>query len=203
MDMTHFYVYAHKLPDTDIIFYVGKGKGDRATNFRHRNNFWKRIVEKHGKPKVEYLVQEVEEEFAFLVEQEAISLYRKRGYILANLTDGGEGPSGRKHSPETIEKLSLKKQGYIPYNKGIKTGPLSPEHREKIKNAMLGRTITASAREKLSAAHKGKKKTDAAKKAMSEAKKGKVSNRKGVTLSKETKKKISLAQRNKKCLQFT
>ena len=42
-----FYVYLHKKPNGQI-FYVGKGKGYRATQKSNRNAYWKRVVDKYG-----------------------------------------------------------------------------------------------------------------------------------------------------------
>ena len=43
-----YYVYLHLKADTNEIFYVGKGKGVRATTLHNRNNYWKNVVTKHG-----------------------------------------------------------------------------------------------------------------------------------------------------------
>jgi hypothetical protein len=39
-----FYVYEHIRPDTNKVFYVGKGSGYRSGITQHRNNYWKNIV---------------------------------------------------------------------------------------------------------------------------------------------------------------
>ncbi len=51
---------------------------------------------------------------AFIGESSFIEDYKSRGYILYNLTNGGEGPSGAKRSIETKIKMSLahQKTGY-------------------------------------------------------------------------------------------
>ncbi|QGH72168.1 MAG: intron associated endonuclease 1 [Caudovirales sp. ctOwN3] len=193
--MREYYVYTHSTPDKKQVFYVGKGHSDRALNFRTRSILWKRKVEKHGIPIVDILLKSTDEEFILFVEQEVIDKYRKNGSKLVNLTDGGEGISGHKHSAETKKLMSDKKIGFVPYNKGKKIGPLSKEHKEKLKQAMKGRHFSQETREKLSISLTGKKKSNQAKLAMSRAKKGKVSNRKGITLSQETKLKISESRR--------
>lgn len=43
-----FYIYAHYTLDTNEIFYIGKGKGNRLGHKRGRSNLWKNIVNKHG-----------------------------------------------------------------------------------------------------------------------------------------------------------
>lgn len=43
-----FYTYLHRRNDTGQVFYVGKGKGQRAHDKYKRSAHWKRIVAKHG-----------------------------------------------------------------------------------------------------------------------------------------------------------
>lgn len=85
-----FYVYAHTRNDTGAIFYVGKGRGDRACLKKGRSEHWRRIEQKHGRT-VLMLAEGLDEELAFLVEQEAIDKLRMIGVQLVNMTDGGEG----------------------------------------------------------------------------------------------------------------
>jgi len=42
--MDSFYVYIHLNPETKAIFYVGKGKGNRITSFKSRNELWQDYV---------------------------------------------------------------------------------------------------------------------------------------------------------------
>jgi len=42
-----YYVYAHIRNDTDSVFYIGKGRGNRAYSKR-RNKHWSNIVNKCG-----------------------------------------------------------------------------------------------------------------------------------------------------------
>ena len=39
-----YYVYIHVNPETKEIFYVGKGKGNRLTSLKSRNELWKDYV---------------------------------------------------------------------------------------------------------------------------------------------------------------
>jgi hypothetical protein len=102
-----FYVYEHIRLDTNAVFYVGKGKGRRCFETRRRNPHWQRIVAKAGGFDVRVVVDQLDEEFAFLAEQELISKLKCQGFELANLTDGGEGASGYVHTDETRQLLSL------------------------------------------------------------------------------------------------
>lgn len=99
-----YLVYQHRKADTNEIFYVGKGKKRRPTQLYGRNQYWYRTVNKHGFY-AEILVKDIDEEFALLIEKEAIDVYRKRGIKLVNITDGGEGSSGYKHTEEHKAKL--------------------------------------------------------------------------------------------------
>lgn len=102
-----FYVYVHRRADTNKVFYVGKGKRDRATS-KQRNQYWKRIVALYGYT-IEIVINGMQENKAHQLEMELISFYGKEN--LANLTDGGEGRSGSKHSESTKKKISQKLVG--------------------------------------------------------------------------------------------
>jgi len=104
-----FYAYVHS-DQNGKPFYVGKGKGKRAWSRRARNKWWKKIVEKRGL-QVKFLVKNVDEELAFLCEQEAISVFKMRGEVLCNMTDGGEGSSGYVQTEQAKEKLRVEKSG--------------------------------------------------------------------------------------------
>jgi len=84
-----YYVYEHIRLDTGKPFYVGKGKGGRATVTQGRNPKWHDIADRCGF-KARIVVQGVDEEFAYLAEIELIDLRRRTGHSLANITDGGE-----------------------------------------------------------------------------------------------------------------
>lgn len=88
-----YYVYEHLKADTKEIFYVGKGSRRRAKDLDNRSKYWWNIVNKHGFD-VRFVVKDVDEEFAFLVERERIDQLRRLKVKICNLTDGGEGSSG-------------------------------------------------------------------------------------------------------------
>jgi len=99
-----YYVYQHSKADNNQVFYIGKGKGKRFKENRKRNDFWHRVVNKHGYiPKI--IVNNLDEELAFLCEVEVIDLYKRLGFQLVNATNGGEGASGYKHSEEHKNKM--------------------------------------------------------------------------------------------------
>jgi hypothetical protein len=101
-----FYVYEHIRLDTNAVFYVGKGKGRRCFEARRRNQHWKRVVAKAGGFDVCIVVDKIDEELAFLAEQELIAKLKSQGASLTNITDGGEGTSGYRHTDEARIKFS-------------------------------------------------------------------------------------------------
>jgi hypothetical protein len=101
-----FLTYAHYTPQGRL-FYIGKGSSERRAHyFGGRNNYWNKIVAKYGTPEVQVLAHWDTEEEALSHEVLLISCYRDMGYELANLTDGGEGTSGYKHTEEHRRKNS-------------------------------------------------------------------------------------------------
>jgi len=148
--LNQFYVYEHIRNDTGDVFYIGKGKGYRATasGKEHRSEYWHRIVKKAKGFTVRYVCKNIEEELAFLIEVERIDQLRKRGIKLCNMTDGGDGLSGLL---------------------------FTMEHRRKIGNAHRGKKISLETRSKISSSVKssGFKHTSEMLKKMSEAHKGK------------------------------
>jgi len=147
-----FYTYVHRRADTGEVFYVGKGKRDRAYVKRHRNNLWHRIVDKCG------LVVEIVRYFdveadAFQHERELIAHYRQSSALLANFTDGGDGASGAKRSEETRRKMSEA-------GKGKHNWTPSAEIRLKMSLSHMGKKQSPEAIAKSAAFHRGRKRSD-------------------------------------------
>ena len=188
-----FYVYEHIRKDTLIPFYIGKGKDRRARSLSGRSPYWLNVVNKAGGYEIKYLAKDIDEEFAFLLEIEAIDVYRKRGLMLANLTDGGEGISGYKYSPEIIQKIAEK-------NRGLKR---SDDSKEKMSAIKRGRKLPEETKAKMSATKKGKPPNNMGKvytvsKPFSEEHRNKMSeSRKGRKMSVESSIKKSLATKGK------
>jgi hypothetical protein len=133
-----FYTYSHVTPQNRL-FYIGKGQGKRAHQLKYRNEKWKKVVVKYGQPIVQILAHWKTEAEALDHEMLLISCFKDMGYDLANLTDGGEGTSGYKHTPEQIEKNRLAKLGFIPWNKGISSGlKHSDEFKQRISQVHTG-----------------------------------------------------------------
>ena len=104
-----YYTYAHYKADTGEIFYIGKGKSNRA--FNSRSDHWKNVVNKHGL--IVKIIADFEHEVdAFKMEIHLIAMIgRKDKGIgpLINLTDGGDGASGCIRTAITKNKMSVAK----------------------------------------------------------------------------------------------
>lgn len=145
-----FYVYVHRRADDNRIFYVGKGKRDRATS-RQRNQYWKRIVALHGYT-IEIVLDGLPEDKAHQLEMDLISHYGRKN--LANLTDGGEGRSGSKQSNATREKISQKLVGVKKTDATklkMKEAQNKYEAKERGRAQSLGRVHTDATKQKISA----------------------------------------------------
>jgi len=101
-------VYRHIRLDTNQPFYIGIGKTEKRAYAKHqRNKHWHSIVNKHGY-KVQIMLDDLTWEEAQQKEREFIQLYGRADLglgTLANLTNGGDGVLGYKHTEEHIAKL--------------------------------------------------------------------------------------------------
>lgn len=106
-----YYVYLHRRATDNEVFYVGKGKNNRATSKVNRNSWWQSVVEKHGYI-VEYVESNLSESDAFELEAETIKFYKSNGHTLTNLTEGGGGVAGYKRTVDQNEafKAVLRKK---------------------------------------------------------------------------------------------
>lgn len=121
--MNIFYVYEHWRPDRDECFYVGKGKGGRANELRHnRSRLHKFIQAKLSRlgtaVEVRVVAAGLSEPEAFAMERERIAFWRADGADLANWTNGGEGPSGYKQTPEHRQRRAAAKSAYYATSEG-------------------------------------------------------------------------------------
>ena len=194
-----FYVYEHIRLDNNTCFYVGKGKGNRAYEL-DRNDFHDNISNSYGHAVV-IVKDNLTEEEAFELERDTIEDYvftlgygidiegyknRENDEFLTNLTFGGEGSSGFKHSEETKRKISES-------HKGIK---YSEEVKRKMSEAKKGIKYSEEAKRKMSEAKKGIQLSEEHKKKISESCKGR-------QLSEETKRKMSKSKKGRKCSEET
>lgn len=105
-----FYVYEHLKKTDGSVFYVGIGKVARAYNFSGRSKYWQNSKEKYG---VSVNIvrrcktwEEACEWEKFLIAFYGLSIY---GGCLVNLTYGGDGSVGYKHSVDNIHKMKEEK----------------------------------------------------------------------------------------------
>ena len=141
-----YYTYFHVRKDTGVIFYVGKGKDDRAWSLSGRNKEWLAAVEKHGMGVLIVDRFEIEED-ALAHERYLILTLKSAGFTLANLTVGGGGLSGFTVADETKLKISRSQKGK----------KLSPEHVAAMRAGQKGKKRSEEARRNMSAAFKGRK----------------------------------------------
>lgn len=121
MSDNKYYVYVHKYasgPKSGQVFYVGKGAyKDRCKSKSGRNLYWNRIVSKYGYTH-SVVIRFSEEICAFSFERALIKLYGREN--LCNLTDGGEGTSGRIVSESQRLKCSNSNKGKKPSQKTMR-----------------------------------------------------------------------------------
>lgn len=105
------YLYRHIRLDVNQPFYIGIGSDDdfkRSREKSNRNKHWRNIV-KNTSYDVDILMDGLSWEDACEKEKEFIKLYGRSDLklgTLCNLTEGGEGVIGMKHSDETKRKIS-------------------------------------------------------------------------------------------------
>lgn len=121
------YLYRHIRSDKNEPFYIGMGtvyKQDensktetvfykRAYSIQHKNNIWKKIVNK-TKYEVDIILESNNYEFIKSKELEFIKLYGRinlKTGILSNLTNGGDGTIGYTHSKEFKDNCKKRMSG--------------------------------------------------------------------------------------------
>jgi len=158
-----FYTYCHTRNDTNKVFYIGKGKDNRAFHTHQRNKYWHHIVDKYGfKSKI--LAYWNSEKEAFNHEKLLISCFKDMGYKLVNMSDGGEGQSGFIHTQESKLKIKAKLTGkpkteqhklnVIEARKNYKPTEAT---KEKLRNLRVGTKLTQEHKEKIAKSRIGKK----------------------------------------------
>lgn len=197
-----FYAYIHVRPGADAngAFYVGKGHGRRSHDFTRRNPYHQRIIDKHGPKNIEVARLDCSDEaIAFELERGLIKCLRRMGVALTNVTEGGEGVSGLRHSSEAKVKMSKTRKGR---EHTEATKAKMSKVRSGANNAFFGRTHSAETKQKISDAKKfksawhllGKPKSYETREKISQALKGRV----GHKHTEEAKAKMSAAQKSRK-----
>jgi hypothetical protein len=121
--MENYYVYCHRNPITNEIFYIGKGTKHRAYVKQNRGKHWNNYVKKHGIPLVEILYDNLNEDESLILEKKLIKTFGRKELNnggLVNSTDGGEGCSGLVHSDEVKKIISECRKNKPGNNKGKK-----------------------------------------------------------------------------------
>lgn len=116
--MNIYYVYFY-LRDDFTPYYVGKGKLNRC--FTKNKN--EKIKSPKDKNKILIVKQNLSELQSLILERYYIRWFGRKDNntgILRNLTDGGEGASGRKLTEEQKYKCGNATRGKIAWNKGRK-----------------------------------------------------------------------------------
>jgi hypothetical protein len=112
-------LYTHFTESGDI-FYVGICKDSRVNirpfDYNSRNKIWKRIRAKYG-VRTKVLLTGCSEDFIKSLEIWLIAVLGKKteNGILANITDGGDGVRGTRHSIDSRVKMSIAKKGKTGY----------------------------------------------------------------------------------------
>jgi len=170
------YIYAFKLVNSEEFRYLGMTVDLHKRYIRHKSSVTTgenlplyRWIRAKGFENVEMVVLE-EAEYSELpnLEMSWIKQLTEEGHRLLNLTSGGEGALGYRHSEEQKAKWSQERKGSITGDKNPNYGKFGPEHPAY-----------------------GRKLSEETKKRLSEQKRGEKNPNYGRKLSEETRKKMS------------
>jgi len=190
-------------------YYVGKGN---ALKYRAYENHGRRFPVP-PRDRIKILLENLTEEQAFSNEIDYIAWYGRKDNntgILRNLTNGGEGMSGYKHTEESKKIIREKRKHQVftdetrkklseSIKKGYEDGsrPKSmlgkkhtEEHKEYMRKLYTGRPITEEQKKKISIANKGRKHSPEYGRRISER-------QIGTKASEETKQKMSEVQKKR------
>ncbi len=127
-------------------FYIGKTNDLKVRTNKHledsiRKNktFIHQWLQKYPEPVIEILEENIDEETAFLYERMYISLFRSWNLSLMNMTNGGDGASGYRHTDETKAKISKIHKGLVYSEESRK---LMSEKRKGEKHWLYGKHFT-------------------------------------------------------------
>lgn len=110
MESKNFYVYEWYNIDDNTVFYVGKGTAQRYKVLSGRNKYFMHYYHKYNCD-VRKVIENLTEAEAFQKECELIAFYQKQNQCFCNLTNGGEGVSGYKHTDKAKKRISETHKG--------------------------------------------------------------------------------------------
>jgi hypothetical protein len=131
-----YFVYRHIRLDINDVFYIGIGSDrNRPYSKFSRNRYW-RYITNNTDWKTQILFTDLSREEAENKEIEFIKLYGRKDLglgSLCNMTDGGTGGLGLKHT----EQAKLKMKGRTAHNKGF-------SKYQDLKNTIIQEYITTT-----------------------------------------------------------
>lgn len=149
--MKKYYVYIWYIDETKEVFYVGKGTGNRVTSMKNRNPHFKNVRKKY-KCSYEIVKYFDNEDEAYAYELKLGNEYKAKEqawccYVL--------GKADKFISKETRDKISARLKGVKVKRKRI----LTDEHKEKLRQAHLGKKDSELTKKRKSIALTGHKDT--------------------------------------------
>jgi len=164
-----YYIYVHCRPDGEP-FYVGKSyttKKYRGHGFRFKKNaYYNNVITKYGKETILIYIYECNsEQQSKDYEIWMIAYGKAQGWKLTNLSNGGEGTFGYKHTKTAKDKIRKAFKG-IPnpeQSARLKGKPRldlvgkkhSIEHNKNISRSLLGHVCSKQTKNKIRLANKG------------------------------------------------
>lgn len=198
--MSVYFVYLLVDPRTNLPFYVGKGKNDRAkthlwgnskSNNTDKDNIIVEIRNCGAEPTIQYLYENLSEEEAYLKEEQLIAKHGRIKFdengILVNIKKDAKPPSQKgkrriftdEHRKNLSESLKGKRKKAPPWNKGLtkdidsRVANLAASRSKVGNNHQIGVKYSQDRIEKIKSKLTGRKMTEDQKHKMSAAKKGK------------------------------
>jgi hypothetical protein len=189
--MSVCFVYGLIDPRTRFVRYIGKSttgmsrpKAHREPKIRSRNTHcaaWVRSLIALGLDYEICVLETATRETVDDTERWWIAFARACGWDLTNHTDGGDGLTGFKMSPETRAKMSAR----------MKAEMSTPEAKARVSAAHRGKVVSPETRSRIAAANRGKKATDATRELLR-------AKHLGSRASDETRARMSIAHRGNK-----